>query len=394
VDPQLQQAVPPDAGEPPFAALTHFAGFDWATDAHQLAVVDRAGAVLLNLRFADDAAGWQEFRAAVAPFAGSLGVAVETRCGPAVERLLEIGLVVYPVNPKAAERFRDRKAPAGVKSDALDAWCLADALRTDGHGWRHLRPPDPLTAELRLLCRDEIVLIGQRTALVNQLRAALREYYPAALDAFDDWTAQGAWAFVVAFPDPPRRVAAGRKRWERFLHAHKLYRPGTVDRRLEVFARADAFASPSPAVTRAKALLAVTLARQLLTLQAQLDEYRARIQRLFDDHPDHGCFGSLPGAGRKLAPRLLGEMGADRSRFESAEALQSYAGTAPVTRQSGKRSTTAMRRACNKTLRATVHLWADLSRSTCAWAEAYYRRKRDARAWGTRRPCGAWGSGG
>ena len=141
-----------------FAQLTHFGGFDWAGAEHQVVVVDPRGKVVLSLRFADDAQGWARFRQEIAPFA-RLGVAVETNCGPAVERLLDLGLAVYPMNPKAAERYRDRKAPAGAKDDALDAWSSADALRTDGHGWRPLLAQDPLTTELRLLCRDEIRLI-------------------------------------------------------------------------------------------------------------------------------------------------------------------------------------------------------------------------------------------
>jgi transposase len=367
------------ASEPlgePFRSLTHFGGFDWAMDEHQFVVVDPQGKVLLNLRFRDDAGGWGELRAKLTGY-GRLGVAIETRCGPAVERLLELGVSVYPINPKAAERFRDRKSPAGVKTDALDAWCFADALRTDGHGWRELRPLDPVTAELRILCRDEIALIEQRTALVLQLRAALHEYYPAALAAFDDWTRPCAWDFILAFATPAALAKAGKRRWEKFLHVHKLYRPETAQQRLALFATAAAFASPSQAVTNAKSLLATALARQLRTLEAQLVEYRSRISRLFGSHPDRDCFGSLPGAGPKLAPRLLSELGSDRARFGCHEALQAYAGTAPVTRQSGKRSVAHMRRACNTILRATVHLWADLSRPLCAWAQAYYQQKKD-----------------
>lgn len=103
---------------------------------------------------------------------GRIGVAIETSRGPAVERLLEMGLRVHPMNPKAAERFRDRKAPSGAKDDPLDAWSFADALRTDGHDWRPLWPDDPATHELRILCRDEIGLIQERTALVLRLQGA------------------------------------------------------------------------------------------------------------------------------------------------------------------------------------------------------------------------------
>jgi transposase len=351
---------------------THIHG----ANTHQIVIVDRAGKVVLSLELEDNAQGWATLREKIRDLS-ALAVAIETSCGPAVERLLEMNLPLYPLNPKAAQRYRDRKSPAGVKDDPRDAFSFADALRTDGHGWRQLRPQDPLTAELRLLCRDEMALIEQRTALVNQLRAALHEYYPAALEAFEDWICKSAWDFVMTFPTPLALAAAGKRRWQSFLHAHRLYRPATADKRLEIFGRAGAFASPSPAVTSAKSLLAVTLARQLTTLENQLDEYRKRITKLFNDHPDRDCFGSLPGAGGKIAPRLLAELGTDRQVFDSPDALRCYVGTAPVTRKSGKQCHVSLRRACNKHLRYTVHLWADLSRKGCAWAEAYYQQKKN-----------------
>src|SRR6185436_6085297 len=118
---------------------------------------------------------------------------LETSSGPAVDQLLQRGWQLYPINPKAAQRYRERKAPSGTKSDRHDTWSMADALRTDGHGWRPLLPQDEATTTLRTLCRDEIGLIEQRTGLVNQLIAALRQYYPAALEAFEDWTQPYAW---------------------------------------------------------------------------------------------------------------------------------------------------------------------------------------------------------
>jgi hypothetical protein len=103
--------------------------------------------------------------------------------------------------------------PCGNKTDHVGAWSLADALRVDGHGWKALAKEDPLVAELRLLCRDEVALIEERTALINQLQsAALREYYPAALEAFEDWTLPSAWAFVEAFPTPQALVSAGKRK--------------------------------------------------------------------------------------------------------------------------------------------------------------------------------------
>ena len=358
-----------------FESLTHFAGFDWAKDHHDAVILDRTGATVVALTFAHTAAGWAQWRETIKPYP-ALGVAIETNQGAAVDQLLQSQLTIYPMQPKAAARYRDRQVPSGSKTDQTDAWCFADALRVDGQHWRALAPEDPLTEELRLLCRDEVELITQRTALVNQLQAALYEYYPAALEAFDDWTTPTAWEFVVAFPRPADLVQAGKRTWEKFLHTHKLWRPQTADKRLEIFARADQFGG-SAAVTRAKSRLALSTARLLRTLQAQLEEYRRAIEELFARHPDRELFGSLPGAGDKLAPRLLSELGSDRQEYPDAQALQCVAGTAPVSFQSGQVRRAKIRWHCNRHLRHAVHLWSDCSRKYCAWAGVYYRAQRD-----------------
>jgi hypothetical protein len=153
--------------------------------------------------------------------------------------------------------------------------------------WAHWKPlckQDPLLEQLRLLCRDEVALIEERTALVNQLQAALHEYYSTTLAAFEDWTLPAAWAFVEAFPTPQALASAGKRRWEKFLHTHKLARPETYQKRLEQFAQALAFPA-SEALTQAKSRLAVTRARQLRVLQAQLDDYRQQIEKLFARAP-------------------------------------------------------------------------------------------------------------
>jgi len=354
--------------------LTHYAGFDWAKDHHVVVVVDREGRIVADLGFEHSLEGWKSFADKTSAWP-NLAVAIETSQGPAVDQLLQRDYTLYPVHPVAAQSYRERKAPTGTKTDHLDAWGLADALRTDGHGWKALQPLDPITQQLRLLCRDEVTLIEQRTALVNQLQQALTEYYPAALEAFDDWTDAFTWEFVLAFPTPQRLVLAGKRRWEKFLHTHKLWRPETVEKRLKLFATADQFKASDPIVV-AKSQLAVSLCKLLCTLRKQLALYRKQIEALFRDHPDHDLFGSLPGAKKVLAPRLLAGVGGDPERYGSPDVLQSIAGTAPISYQSGKLSKVRVRWACDKFLRHTVHLWADCFRKTSVWGETYYQQKR------------------
>lgn len=362
--------------------LTHFAGFDWASDHHDVVIVDQAGVVVAQFRFTHSAEGWNRFRQEIQAYQ-ALGIAVETCSGAAVDELLRCNCTVFPVQPKAAARYRERKSPSGVKDDQLDAWALADALRMDGRTWRTLALEDPLIQELRLLCRDEAALIQQRTLLVNQLRAALREYYDAALQAFNDWTMPVAWALIVQFPTPETLAKAGKRKWEKFLHAHKVWRPETAEKRLALFAQAADWKRSEP-ITHAKSRLAVSLAKTLQTLNRQLEEYHAAIETLFQRHPDHDLFGSLPGAGSKLAPRLMSELGSDRARFDTPQALQCLAGTAPISFQSGQIHRVKIRRCCNMHLRHALHLWADCSRAKCAWAQAYYR---DHRARGKSHAC-------
>jgi hypothetical protein len=214
------------------------------------------------------AAGWQRWGEQVAALGLGLAACVETSQGFVVEQLLESGIAVYPVAPSCAKGYRLRKIPSGNKTDRGDAWSLADALRVDGHGWKALAKEDPLVAELRLLCRDEVALIEERTALINQLRSALREYYPAALEAFEDWTLPSAWAFVETFPTPEALVSAGKRKWEKFLHTQQLARAQTYQNRMEIFARAATFVS-GPALTRAKSRLALARVRMLRVLQGQ-----------------------------------------------------------------------------------------------------------------------------
>jgi transposase len=355
--------------------FTHFAGIDWAKNKHEVVIVDPSGKIVAQSTLSHDSAGWQTWQRLIASYRGLLAVCVETNQGAVIERLLQSDCSVYPVHPPRAKQYRQRKISSGNKTDFVDAWALADALRMDGHVWRALKPTDSLINELRLLCRDEVAFIEERTALVNRLQQALYEYYPGALEAFGEWTLPSAWAFVERFPTPELLIDAGKRKWEKFLHTHRLAHPKTFAKRLEIFSKADQFLV-RPEISRAKSRQALTLIKMLRTLESQLDAYRQEIERLFAQHPDSTLYGSLPGVGQKLGPRLLGEIGSDRSMFSSSEALQCVAGTAPVSYQSGQVHKVYLRRHCNKFLRHTVHLWADPSRARSPWAQAYYHQQR------------------
>ena len=355
--------------------IAHYAGFDWAGGHHAVVIVDYEGTNVADFEFEHTLEGWRNFQEKTVPFP-NLAIAIETSQGAAVDQLLQRDYTLYPVNPVASESYRQRKAPSGTKTDHVDGWGLADALRVDGQGWKTLQPMDPLTHQLRLLCQDEVSLIEQRTLLINQLQQALVEYYPAARQAFDDWVNRSTWDFIIEFPTPELLAKAGKRRWEKFLHTHRLWRSETVDKRLAIFAQADQFKA-SAAITSAKSQLAVSLCKLLRTLQQQLDQYREQIEALFKNHPDHDLFGSLPGAKKMLSPRLLAGIGSDPTRYGSFEVLQCYAGTAPISFQSGQIHKAKIRWACDKFLRHTLHLWADCFRKTSAWGQTYYQKKRD-----------------
>jgi len=155
----------------PWNEISYYAGFDWAHDHHDVVIIDRMGLIVADFKIEHSAPGWQRWRKQVAALGPGLAACVETSQGMVIEQLLESGVSLYPVSPVSSKAYRQRKVPSGTKTDRLDAWSLADALRVDGHGWKALAKEDPLVAELRLLCRDEVALIEERTALVNQLQS-------------------------------------------------------------------------------------------------------------------------------------------------------------------------------------------------------------------------------
>jgi Transposase/Transposase IS116/IS110/IS902 family len=354
-----------------------YAGIDWADDHHDLVVLDDYGRQLRTLRVAHTPAGLAQLTAALEQICGSdakpqLACFVETNRGLLIAALLEAGFAVYPVNPKTVDR---RRNAAGVKTDHIDAYLLAKTGRSDLADLRRLVPDSPLVQELKALTRDQDSLIQSQTRLLNQLTACLKVYYPVALELFSKLHQPSTIAFLRAYPTPHQAVAAsadaiaavlkqaGHTRAEQAASAiwQKLQRPHLA---------------ADPITSRTKARLMLALLGQLQPLMEQIAAYDGEIERLFLSHADSALFASLPRAGKRLAPRLLAEIGDDRARYADAASLQALAGTAPVLFQSGNYAKAHRRHACLKPLRNAMQHFAWQSTLQEGWTLAYYQRKR------------------
>ncbi|MDE3111623.1 MAG: IS110 family transposase [Chloroflexota bacterium] len=357
-----------------------FCGVDWASAHHDICLVGEDGGVRWRGRIAHDPNGIERLREAITtyqPDPNEVAVGVETSRGLLVGALVEAGYVVYPINPKAAERFRDRRKPSGGKHDRLDAEVLAQVVRTDRASLHVLLPDSPLATEIATLARDRHALVREHTRLLNQLRSALGEYFPAATAAFD-LDADSTLAFLERYPTPEAAAKLSAFQIAAFLRTRRANR----DLAAKAAAAKDAFRAPAlrarPEIARAKARLVRVVCAQLQALRPELAAYEHELERLLKTHPEGELFQSLPGLGVILASRVLAGTGDNPERFRSAAGLCAYAGTAPILIQSGKRSVVKARAACPKEFRDAVQQWADQARrpTRSVWAAEFYRRHR------------------
>jgi transposase len=352
-----------------------YVGLDWADTHHDVAVLDEAGKRVGVRRFAHSHDGLHDLKAFLLGIAASpdqLACIVETNHGLLITFLLEAGFPVYPVNPKIANQLRK---VAGAKTDRIDAHLLAKLGRLDLADLRRLEPDGATVQELKTLTRDQDALIQTQTRLVNQLRACLKEYYPAALHLFAKLQQRSALVFLQAYPTPQAAQAASLAQITATLRAGKHTNPTQLAPKiLEEVHRPQLVANP--VIVRAKSRLMLSLVKQLLVVIEEIKSYDEAIRPLFLSHDDAELWSSLPRAGKRLAPRLLAEWGADRSRYADASSVQQLSGTAPVPFESGNYAKAHKRFACCKPLRNALHQFAWQSTRAEAWALDYYRRKR------------------
>lgn len=348
-----------------------FAGIDWGNTHHQLCVLDSTGTVLRQRRFTHDVEGLRDLSRCLGEFTEVVGVAIERAEGLLVEQLHEQGHRLYCISPKMSARARERYRMAATKSDAFDAFVLADVAR---HEHRHLRPlavPSPLLAELRVLTRDRERLVWNQRDIENQLRASVETYHPAVLHLFSSLDRDIALSFLRDYPTPANAARIGASRMAAFCSRHGY--SGRTPAELLVERMRAHLLGASPGTTAGKAFTAMLFVEQLALLNAQVRAITKRLGERFATHPDAEIFLSFPGLGAVTAATMLAEMGEDRQRFPTAASLLAETGTAPVTRASGRSRSVHFRYAANKRMRHAIDWWAFVSVRENEWAgEAYH----------------------
>jgi transposase len=350
-----------------------YAGVDWATDAHQVAVVDPAGALVAEFSVPHTADGLTDLCRRLGK-ATTGRVAIERPDGPVVEALLDAGFDVVVVSSRSIKALRTRYGTAGNKSDRSDAYVLADCLRTDGHRWPSLQPDNPATVTLRSHVRARKDLVETRVQVANQLRAHLNVVFPGAVGLFRDIDSPVSLRFLERFPSATRAAWLSEKRFAAWLRANGYCGRKTPT---ELYGR---LTRAAPGISGddgdARGAVALALVAVLRSLRHQIDQLDTRIAELLDAHPDAAIFQSLPRSGTIRAATLLAEIGDCRARFPDPESLACLAGVAPSTRASGRHHAVTFRWAADKKLRDAICDFAGDSWRGNAWAEQRYRALR------------------
>lgn len=349
-------------------------GIDQGSQYHDVCLVPE-GQAPQYLRLPHDAEGLTQLLEAIRqrePHPDRVHVAIEGSAqGLFVAALLAQGFRVYPVNPKAVDRYRDRFSPAGSKDDRRDALVLAEILRTDLHRLRPLQPESDTLRRLRVLFAHYQALVEERTRLINQLTACLRAYYPRALQLFAHLGRPVAWAFLRAFPTPEDLARAHPEHIEQLLRRYR--HPRAAAKTAELYALAcKPQLPPDPATVSLWARRMHFLLDQLEAVSREMEACGEQLEELVQQHPDGELFRSVKGVGTVLSAGLICLFGEDRQAIPDARVVQCRAGTAPVTVRSGKSTRVYFRRACNKQARNTVQQLAQQLVLHHAWALELY----------------------
>jgi hypothetical protein len=365
-------------------AVRLFVGDDWSEENHDVELIDDGGRVLARARLKEGAAGMARLHAMIGEHAGDaedpqVAVGIETDRGLWVMALAAAGYAVFGINPLQTSRYRDRHGVSGGKSDISDAHVLADMVRTDSHQLRQVAADTPAAQAVKVVARAHKTLIWERTRHVQRLRHQLLDFFPAALEAFEDLDAPDTLELLARAPDP---AAAAKLTTAQVSAVLKRARRRNIAERTTAIRAA--FRSPQlaqpPQVTLACAAVVRALAAVLAALNEQITVMEAQVDAHFRAHPDAEIILSQPGLGHILGARVLAEFGDDPRRYASAKARKNYAATSPITRQSGKKKTVLARHVHNDRLLDALDGQAFSALSVSPGARACYDAHRAAGA--------------
>ena len=358
--------------------IAAFIGLDWADQQHAVCLQPADNSSRETSTLDQTPEGLQTWIDQLrARFGGRpVAVAVEQARGALIYALMHVDFLhLYPVNPQTLAKLRKAFYPSGAKDDPGDAGLLLEVLLNHRNHLRVWVPDDVLTRSIQLLTEGRRKLVGERTALTNQLTAVLKMYYPQALDWFGDLHTLRACAFLQRWPSLQQLKSATPSSVRKFYQNQGYRGEDKLKQLIESIPLAQPLTGDE-AVILASTMMVQALVKQIPVLTESIQEYDRKIAALFNAHDDSTLFGSFPGAGPTLAPRLLAVFGSDRSRFEFAAEVQQLSGVAPVTEKSGKACWVHWRFACSKFLRQSLHEFAGQSILKSGWARAYYNQQR------------------
>jgi transposase len=357
-----------------------FCGIDWAEGHHDVALVDTEGTKVAKMRIDTGAEGFSDLVSLLAEHSSvpsSVPVAIETDKNLIVVALLAAGHTVYAINPRAVARYRERHHQAGGKSDPGDAVVLANILRTDRHEHRAMPAISEAALAVRALARQHQEAIWARQLTVNRLRSVLLEFYPNAMAAFPILTHKAALEILGVAPTPGVALKLTRKRVVTLLRrSGRGDRPGLADTILAQLGQ-PALRQP-PAVEDALGRAVTGLVSVIKSMEASIAALQEAMTIAFEAHPAARLLTAVPGLAAILGARVLSEIGDDRSRFATADGLRAFAGTAPITRASGRSKSVRTRLVKNKRLADACHWWAFASITKSPGCRAHYDRRRAA----------------
>jgi len=358
-----------------------FVGVDWAEAHHDVCVEDEDGKRLGKARLPEGVEGIARFHDLVGDHVeepGEVVIGIETDRGLFVTALVAAGYQVFAVNPMSTSRYRDRHSSSGAKSDPGDAKVLADMVRTDRHNHRLVAADTETVQAVKVLARAHQSMVWSRMRQANQLRSTLREFYPAALVAFDDLTSGDALEVLRIAPTPELGKALSRSKIAAALRRGGRQRR-VDDRAVEIQGalRSNQLGMPS-AVSTAMGTSVMASVAVIATLVAQIKALAEELEAGFEKHPDAEVIRSLPGLGIILGARVLGEFGDEPNRYCTAKSRKNYAGTSPITRASGTKRVVLARYARNQRLADAVYLWAFAAMNASPGARGLYDTRRAA----------------